>query len=290
MALSRFRLRRTAFAFLAGAATVLFSVGGTPSAADGNGRYLALGDSVVFGFIAHDSPAYANADNFVGYPEHVRMDIHLNVTNASCPGEATGGFLSAIGADNGCRPYKGSFPLHTSYAGTQAAFATAYLTSHPGTNLVTIGIGANDLFLLQSSCGGNALCIQAGLPATLATIGSNLDTIYAAIRATGFHGVLMAVNYYSLDYTDAANTAITQLLNADIAAHTAAAHGVVADVFSAFQTAAGVAGGHTCFAGLLNGSGSNPLTCDVHPSQTGQSLMARTVEATYLALTGDEQN
>ena len=51
--------------------------------------------------------------------------------------------------------------------------------------------------------------------------------------------------------------------------------------FTAFQKVAAAAGGKTCYAGLLNGNPSNQLACDVHPSITGQRLLAQTVQATY---------
>ena len=47
--------------------------------------------------------------------------------NASCPGEATGGFISPTGLDNVCRPYRTTFPLHVAYTGTQLAFAVVLL-------------------------------------------------------------------------------------------------------------------------------------------------------------------
>jgi len=55
----------------------------------------------------------------------------------------------------------------------------------------------------------------------------------------------------------------------------------VADAFTAFQQAAAVAGGKTCFAGLLNANPANQLACDVHPSITGQRLLAKTLQAAY---------
>jgi lysophospholipase L1-like esterase len=94
------------------------------------------------------------------------------------------------------------------------------------------------------------------------------------------------VNYYSPDYTNVLETALVKLLNrtlADVAAHGA----VVADAFTAFQKAASTsfAGGNTCKAGLLNvnPSDATQTSCDVHPSQSGQQLLADTVEATYRA-------
>jgi lysophospholipase L1-like esterase len=269
---------------LIAASALGLSAGSAPAAAVGAGPgYLALGDSVVFGYITQAGYEYGNANNFVGYPAYVGADLKLNTVNASCPGEATTGFKSPPpAADNGCRSFRTFFPLHVSYKGTQLAFATSFLAAHPETRLVTIGIGANDLFILQRNCAtatNPALCLQAGLTTLLPQITANMDTILKALRAH-FHGLLVVVNYYSLDYTDFAGTAVTRLLNQ---AETAPAHAdgaVVADEFSAFQTAASPApaDGHTCNAGLLNAFPGSQFTCDVHPSQSGQQLLASTVE------------
>ena len=288
MMLSRlhFRLRAAVVATaVASFAAVFWSAGS--SAVASNGRlYLALGDSVPFSFIAGAGFGYVNAHNFVGYPDDTAQQVGFQLTNAACPGEATTGFLSGTGADNGCRGFRSSAPLHVAYAGTQMAFAESFLRAHPSTQLVTIMLGANDLFLLQKACAGVISCVISGLPATLATIVADMDTILGNLRATGYKGVLEVVNYYSLDYTDATGTAITTLLNG---AETgpAAAHGaVVANVFSAFSAAAAAAGGVTCHAGLLNATPGNPATCDVHPSQSGHDVIAQVVESTYFASAG----
>jgi hypothetical protein len=111
-----------------------------------------------------------------------------------------------------------------------------------------------------------------------------MNSILGAIRNTGFNGSLIVVNYYSLDHGDAAQTGLTQLLNGAVTAGAAAHGAAVADVFTAFQNAATPAAGLTCFAGLLNGSPSTTLACDVHPSITGQNLIAQTVLSTYAAV------
>ena len=129
------------------------------------------------------------------------------------------------------------------------------------------------------------MCIGTGLPKVLATISSNMDTILSSLRATGFHGVLMVVNYYSLDYTDPGGTAITVLLNqADHGSRGGPRRGGRRRVHG-FQAAASTsfAGGKPCRAGLLNASPQNQFTCDVHPSQSGQQLLAATVEGAYRA-------
>lgn len=260
---------------LTGASTVAL-------ADESRGTMLSLGDSVVFGYITQDGPAYVNADNFIGYPEILGNALRLDAANPSCPGETTAGFLSRTGADNGCRQFRARFPLHESYNSTQLDFAVSYLgTNKRRTRLVTLSLGANDGFLLIAACGGNPACIQTHLPATLGAVYANLNTILSNLRATGFKGVLMVVNYYSTDYSDAGGTALTAALNQTLAAAAAANGAVVADAFTAFKQAAAVAGGKTCFAGLLNGNPANELTCDVHPSITGQRLLAKTVAAAY---------
>jgi lysophospholipase L1-like esterase len=267
----------TAVAVAAVVTAVLVLAGGSQSSP--GHPYLALGDSVTFGYITQAGFEYRNPDNFIGYPTYVGDALGMTPTNPSCPGETTAGFISATGADNGCRPYKANFPLHTGYQGTQLAFATAFLNSHPNTKLVTILLGANDGFLLEQQCSNDPACIFAGIPSLEATISGNLDTILGAIQAAHFHGKLVVLNYYSLDYSDPTGTAFAQALNGAIAA-AAHAHGaIIADVFSAFAAASASAGGNTCVAGLLNTTPGDQATCDVHPSQSGQQLLGRTVAA-----------
>jgi len=250
---------------------------------DGDGKMLSLGDSVVFGYITQDGPAYANPSNFLGYPELVGNSLGLAASNPSCPGETTASFLSFSGADNGCRTFRSLAPLHESYASTQLDYALSYLGANRRTRLVTLSLGANDGFLLIAGCAGNPACIQAGLPAALGAVYTNLNTILSNLRATGFKGVLLVVNYYSQDYSDPAQTGLTIALNNTLAA-AAAAHGaIVADAFTAFQNASAAAGGKTCYAGLLNANPQNQQACDVHPSLSGQRLLAKTVKAAYLA-------
>jgi len=63
---------------------------------DANGTYLALGDSVAFGFVPADAvpaPKYFDAHSFVGYPEFLAQQLNERVSNASCPGETTASML-----------------------------------------------------------------------------------------------------------------------------------------------------------------------------------------------------
>lgn len=244
--------------------------------------YLALGDSVTFGYIVDAGYEYLYPTNFVGYTDYVALAGNLDLVNAGCPGETTSSFISSTGVDNGCRAYRQAFPLHVAYTSTQLAFATAYLRHRRGTRLVTINLGANDGLLLEEQCNYDPTCIENGAPQLFATVAANMNTILSALRATGYRGKIVVANYYSLDYTDPLQTQLTQGLDQAITSSASAYGASVADVYSAFQLAAEsnpLAQGRTCVAGLLNNSNpaQNPPVCDVHPSQSGHKLFAQVV-------------
>jgi lysophospholipase L1-like esterase len=272
------------FRFVALLVAVGMLVSSTPAAAAKFHDYLALGDSVAFGFDPLVSSAGRfDLSNLVGYPEALASSLPLTLTNASCPGEASGGLISVSSAlDNGCRPYRAFFPLHVSYPASESQldFAIGFLREHQQTKLITIDIGANDLFLLQAACAGNVSCVQANLPTVLARLRENLSTIYARVRLEGqFHGRLVALTYYALDYTDSAQVAVIGALNGVVSEVTLAQPaGRVADGFGAFA-AASVPSGSPCSAGLLIRLSLSPLTCDVHPSPAGREVLALTIRS-----------
>ena len=267
-------------------ASILLFASSSLFAADGASArlYLALGDSVSFGFIANAGFEYVNPQNFVGFSDYFGHALKFNTKNGACPGETSGSFLSITAPDDGCRFYRSQVPLHVSYSSTQMDFAVSFLRRHPNTRLVSLSLRANDVLLLRAQCAGDPQCIALGLPQVLAGLETNLAAILGHLRAAGFKGIIVVLNYYSVDYSDANQTAITAALNQalKIAAFSDAAT-VIADVFTAFQGIAASAGGHTCNVGLLNASAQNQFVCDIHPSQSGQKLIARTVQQTYVA-------
>lgn len=274
-------------------------IGGTAAAEDRRAA-LILGDSVAFSYIASVGFEYfyTNPDNFIGFADDLGNHLNLDVVNASCPGETTGSFLSATAPDNGCRSYRGVFPLHANYKSTQLEFATGYLTRHREVRVVTITLGANDGFLLEAACASNpsnttpalvAACIEAGAPALLAAVAGNMQAILADLRSTGYTGAIVVTNYYSLDYTDASGTALTADLNAAIAAPAQAYGAAVADVFTAFKTVATnpAFGGKTCNTGLLNPDVVSQSVCNIHPAQTGHRLIARAIARAFRSVDFD---
>jgi lysophospholipase L1-like esterase len=251
--------------------------------------YLALGDSVTFGYEEAQvvpAPDYADASSFVGYPQLLGQELHLNVVNASCPGETSSSLVDPTAQSNGCEntPGKGNVgyrtlnPLHVSYSGSQLAFAVSYLKKHKSVRLVSLMIGANDSFVCQATTADHcaSLTEQAAL---ISTIEKNVHTILSAIRNQAhYKGQIAILNYYSLNYADQTAASQSELLNqsVDNAAHPFKVE--VADGFGELEAAAAHSGGNTCTAGLLTQLTGATTPCGIHPSYAGQSLLAQAVE------------
>jgi lysophospholipase L1-like esterase len=269
-------------------ALALWLIAAMPANASSEGHsYLALGDSVSFGFSPLLDPT--NAANFTGYPEIVAQRLNIEDVNPACSGEATGSFISLTGLDNSCRAYRfGSpinppLPLHVSYTGTQLAFAVDYLKNNPRTRLVTLMLDANDFFRVSSGKPGTpwppSTCFVPDLVTYFATCAvQNLKTILAAVRGTGYRGLLVIVTYYALNYSDPLGVFVTHdLLNAAMLTASAGFKVRVADGYGALKAAAAPFGGDSCKAGLLIVTSASPLVCDVHPTPKGRDLLAGAV-------------
>ena len=250
----------------------------------GSGRYLALGDSVAFGYTPAGTTSlaqYANAANFISYPQDVATALGLKLTNASCPGETTTSFVSATAQSNSCESapgggpgYRSVFPLHTSYSGTQLSYALGFLKKHPDTSLVTLQIGANDAFLCQETTSDQ--CVSE-IGTVLDNISAGVGTILKDLRTKAHYtGAIALVDYYSTDYRDALQSGLTQELDQAVATTAQANRATVVSGFDALEVYAAYAGGDTCAAGLLVKLPTG--TCDVHPTPFGHLVLAQAVE------------
>jgi lysophospholipase L1-like esterase len=247
-------------------------------------NYLALGDSVPFGYNPLLVKPGVDPSVFVGYPQLAANLFRpkLKVFNASCPGETSGSLINVTAPDNGCQSYRQYIgALHVSYQGSQLQYAERYVAANPRTKFVSLMIGANDLLLLQDSCakaGGDVnSCISGGLPGLLGALQTNLTTIYTGLRAEGYRGDFVAVTYYSTNYADPVITGAVGAVDGVLAGVTKAFGGKVADGFGAFEAAAAPSGGDTCAAGLLIRLTTN--TCNIHPSPAGADLLASALYA-----------
>jgi GDSL-like Lipase/Acylhydrolase family len=216
----------------------------------------------------------------LGLQDHVEL---VGWSNASCPGETTASFLVPGAPSNGCENSPGSsvgyrteYRLHVQYRGTQMQYALRYLATHRHTWLVTIDIGANDVFLCQETT-ADACASTAEFDAVLDEIQANLTTIYTLIRHVAhYHGLLVALTYYSVSYSDPAEVAGTEALDSVIASVTEKFGGKVADGFAAFEGPSAAFEGSPCAAGLLIKLPDG--TCNIHPSPAGHLLLAQAIE------------
>jgi lysophospholipase L1-like esterase len=261
------------------------------AANENNYTYLALGDSVAFGYdptITAPAPA-----KFTGYPEIVAEIEHLlkskREVNAACPGETSSSFWISGALDNGCNgrgpqgqpPFKTSIGLHTNYIGTQLQFAVSQLTSNKHINLVTLGIGGNDLLLIEQRCLNPlpfptfADCVGANLPDVLKLYGQNIAQILTALRVQAkYDGTLILVKQYSPS-VDPLFTQVVGAMNQVLMQVGAPFGAKFADGFTAFQLASAFFQGDPCKAGLLIHLTST--TCDVHPAPLGRNVLAATI-------------
>ena len=264
---------------LAACASGSTSTSASASPGQSEGQYLALGDSVAFGYTppaVTPLATYSDAANFVGYPELVAKATGFHDSNASCSGEATGAFISLTSTDdNGCHSgYRLRYPLHVAYKTSQLDYAVTFLKTHHNTELVTINLGANDVFHLAVTCGGDQTCITNGLQGVLATNQQNLESIFGALRGAGYQGKIVALTYYSGDYNPG-KTAGTIALNQPIIDAAKGYHVIIASGFDAFAPMANAHGGSSCAAGLLIALPAGG--CDVHPTSLGHSLLSAAI-------------
>jgi lysophospholipase L1-like esterase len=242
-------------------------------------RYLALGDSVTFGYMEGTvvpAPDYHDASTFFGYPEQLAAELHLRVANASCPGETSASLIDPTAPSNGCENgYRRGFPLHVHYAGSQLDYALHYLHVHRNVRLVSLMIGANDGLLCLETTKDHCTS-PAEQRAVQRQVSANVEHILRAIRQKAhYRGQLVIVNYYS---PFQAYNPRTKMLNqtADGAARPFGAR--VANGFGEFQRADRHSGGDPCAAGLLTQTGGGK--CGIHPSFAGQALLAQAVAGT----------
>jgi len=234
--------------------------------------YLALGDSLAFGFqfsifnqhypsVPPNLFVHGYVDDFSQMLQPIRPNIQT--INYGCVGETTDTFIHG-----GCLYTTQGFQLHNSYAGAQLDAAITFLRAHRGqVSPITFNLGGNDLNALTTLCGSDLSCYQLQGPLVLAQIAANINQILGALRAAAPNSEIITFTNYSvaflidprfLELTDAFNVVVKT---------TAAAHRVwVADVFTAFNGPRQP--GTICSLTLICTSG------DSHPSDAGYQVIA----------------
>lgn len=249
--------------------------------------YLALGDSLAFGYsqakfnslFPNENPAAYNTgyvDDFGRFLLVTRADTR--VVNDGCPGETTDSFI------NGPCQYQLSFPLHHPYVGgpssSQLSDALTYLHANPGeVSPITLDIGANDaLGVIEGTCKLEATCIAAQAPALFAHVASNLGTILADLRAVAPHAKIIVLGLYNpFGSTIAGGDELTAALNEVMRQVASTVDARFANPLPVFNPP-GVREQPTI---CLLTNMCTPLT-DIHPTDLGYAVLAGLILRRYL--------
>jgi lysophospholipase L1-like esterase len=203
---------------LAPCAAVLALGGGlllapTAGAAKVGDTYLALGDSLAYGFHqAQFQEEFPNVkaetfnDGYVNdFDQLVRLfNPGVKLINDGCPGEGTETMIHGSGHFGFCggedvAPFPAVW-LHHPYFGTQLEDALAILHENPNVSPITLDIGANDLLhFIATSCGfpGANTCNEGQFAAEFAHIGGNVAFILGQLRAAAPQAQIVLVGTYN---------------------------------------------------------------------------------------------
>src|SRR5229473_3991813 len=200
--------------------------------------YLALGDSVAYGFQTSKALAGLPPAAFsTSYADLVAAQLRqlrprIATVNYSCPGESTTSFLLP------CIWKTSGHALHNDYTGSQLDAALAFLAAHRGqVSPITLSLNGNDINdFLQTCPPGDLACIQAGAPAAIAAYQARLTSILRQLRAAAPNAEIIVVGAYDPDIGAFAfaDPLFTQLNQAQQAA-AAAVRARFADPFPVFN-------------------------------------------------------
>ena len=311
---SRMRARLLACCVVAVAALGALVLAPAAGAAKVGSTYLALGDSLAYGF--HQAQFEAEYPNIVpasfndGYVDDFGAALKLfhpslKTINDGCPGETTETMIKGSGIPGFCAggPTGTPFPdvwLHHPYpaGGSQLADALAILAANNNVSPITLDIGANDLIQFDRvTCGFPATftCTEAQVAAEIGHIAANVYSILAQLRAAAPHAQIVLMGIYN-----AFPAVVKPEGTGDkaIAAFNAAEASVAAKVpgtsfanplplFNPSGTSGGPETGDIpticAFTAMCPGGVYNPASpkADIHPTKLGYAVLAGDVGFTF---------
>ncbi|HWX86968.1 MAG TPA: SGNH/GDSL hydrolase family protein [Solirubrobacteraceae bacterium] len=247
--------------------------------------YLALGDSLAFGYsqakfnslFPNENPA-AFDTGYVDDFAHLLRIGHptLQVINDGCPGETTESFIKGPCA------YQLAFPLHHPYVGgptsSQLSDALAYLHANPNTNTITLDIGANDaLGVIERTCEKKVECVIKEAPALFAHIATNLGVILADLRGADPDATIVVLGLYNpFGEKLPGGDALTAQLNAVMSQSASTVGARFADPLPVFNPPGALEAPAIC---LLTNM-CTPLE-DIHPTDLGYAVLAGLIARQY---------
>ncbi len=189
------------------------------NAAQVGNTYLALGDSLAYGYHAAqfkqelEKKGYVEPSTFdQGYVDDFGAALKLahpklQIINDGCPGETTETFIDGSGIPGYCAggPTGTPFPyafLHHPYTPytSQLADALAILKENPEVSPITLDIGANDVLqFLASKCGFPATfsCSPAEVEAEFGHIAANVYSILVQLHAAAPKAQIVLIGLYN---------------------------------------------------------------------------------------------
>ncbi len=278
---------------------LLLGLAARPAAAQHT--YLAVGDSIAFGYQDQKrtplpaAPPFSTG--FVGYAQpydaflSAQAGTPVALLNLGIFGETTASLVTASPATAGNGLLNGNY--NPAAPQTQYALLTSELTALGGSvSNVTVQVGANDILDLATTAAfedafdkGDSATEQALLAGTLANVGKNYDFLLGQVHALAPSADVQVLGYYdpyaALTGTDpislylrAATGPLTKALNAEIAQE-AATHG------DQFVDLSGPFAGHESTLTLSGELIPTPfgLAPNDHPSAAGYAVIARQLEA-----------
>jgi lysophospholipase L1-like esterase len=202
--------------------------------------YLALGDSIAYGYqlpkvLAGLPPSAFNTGYVDDFGVRLRqIQPGITAVNYGCPGESTVSFI------NGPCPWSAAGQqLHNPFTGSQLDAALDFLRSHPGeVSPITITLWAKDIqFFALDVCHFDLACIQNGAPNVIAQIGTNLAFILGQLRAVApdaeiiVTGAWDVIGFNAFAFADP----FIEALNVSLASAAAAARARFANPFPIFN-------------------------------------------------------
>jgi len=251
-------------------ADVLVLSRNNPAEALGPHYYMALGDSLSFGY-------QPNLDFSAGFADDIFNDLHFvdvtGIVNYACAGETTDTFIHG-----GC---VGRFAHHGSYTGAQLTAAVDFLKKEANrghVSPITLEIGSNDVipdwdqFTCTASPNVDIDLARMDANLTKVILPQLVNALQSRINAN--NGDLHLLNYYNPYAKECPNSAqFVHTLNDHLAADAAQFKIPVVDIYGAFGGDANMAANVCNYTWICDSR-----LHDIHPTNTGYKVIAKAVE------------
>lgn len=227
------------------------------------GYYLALGDSIAYGYQPNKGAQPAAFDN--GYVDVFaarlrKMSPKIQVVNYGCPGETTVTFTKG-----GCPALREGPKLHDVFRGAQLKAALSFLRAHKAkVSPITLTLWGNDLAPLSAR--------GKGAPKAIASFASRLDSILEQLRSAAPTADIIVTGAWNPEVDQFKKTEpLYRSLDRAIARTAAASRARFANTYAVFNPPANIR--RVCLLSFICSKG------DPHPNDAGYRAMADAVLA-----------